>query len=145
VKTAIKSNNDIFFRNFDVFSQSEKSVNNFQSLVFQLALKGNLDFQKLSEGRIKKPLQILVQQQKQHLKKEGIAFEETSDSVWPMVKLGAVCEFNPKKSTVKDLPENQLVSFVPMADLNTHNINFRIKHEKKLKDVYSGYIYFAVC
>ena len=78
-----------------------------------------------------------------YLKKEGIPFEEQPDSIWPMVELETVCEFNPKKSKVKDLPKNQLVSFVPMADMNAHNINFRIKHEKKLKDVYSGYTYFS--
>ena len=55
----------ILFRNFDVFSQSEKSIGNFKSLIFQLALKGRLDLQKLSEGRIKKPLQALVKEQKQ--------------------------------------------------------------------------------
>ena len=143
MKTTIKSNNDILFRNFDVFSQSERSVNNFKPLVFQLALKGKLDFKKLSNGRLKKPLQTLIKEQKQYLKKEGIDFEEKSNSVWPIVKLGTICEFNPKKSKVKDLPKNQLVSFVPMTDLNAHNINFRIKHEKKLKDVYSGYTYFA--
>jgi len=91
VKTAVKSNNDILFRNFDIFSQSEKSIKNFKSLVFQLALNGRLDFQKLSEGRIKKSLQALVKEQKQYLKKEGIAFEEQLDSIWPMVELGEIC------------------------------------------------------
>lgn len=72
----MNTNLNILFRNFDVFSQSEKSLNNFKSLIFQLALTGKLDFQKLSEGHIKKPLQTLIKQQKAHLKKEGIAFEE---------------------------------------------------------------------
>ncbi|MCK5450621.1 MAG: N-6 DNA methylase [Candidatus Omnitrophica bacterium] len=60
-----------------------------------------------------------------------------------MVELREVCEFNPKKSEIKDLPKEQLVSFIPMTDLNENQINFRTKQEKKIKDVYSGYTYFA--
>ena len=87
----MQSNNNILFKNFDIFSQSEKSVNNFKSLVFQLTLKGKLDFQKLSHSKIKKPLQTLIQEQKVYLKKEDTAFEEKSNSVWPIVKLKDVC------------------------------------------------------
>ncbi len=143
MKTDLKSNNNILFRNFDIFSKSEKSFKCFKSLIFQLAINGSLDFQKLSNGRIKKSLQALVKEQKAYLKKEHIAFAEQPDSIWPMVELGDICEFSPKKSEVKKLPKNQFISFVPMADLNAHNINFRIKNEKKLKNVYSGYTYFA--
>ena len=87
-----KTKHNILFRNFDIFLESEKSFNNFKSLIFKLAVKGKLDFQKLSEGRIKKPLQALVKEQKQHLKKEGIPFEESSDSIWPMVELEKILE-----------------------------------------------------
>ena len=89
---SMQSNKDILFRNLEVLSYSEKSINSFKSLVFQLALNGSLNFQKLSKGRIKKPLQVLVQQQKQFLKKEGIYFEEQSGS-WPMVELGEVLDY----------------------------------------------------
>ena len=85
-----KTYSDILFRNFSVFTESEKGIKDLKTLVFQIALNGKLDFQKLSEGRIKKPLQDLVKNQKQYLKKEGIAFEEQSDSVWPIVALGDV-------------------------------------------------------
>ncbi len=68
-----KTNHNILFRNFDVFSQSEKSVHNFKSLIFQLALNGKLDFKQLSGGRIKKPLKALVEEQKAYLKKEGVS------------------------------------------------------------------------
>ena len=139
----MNKNFDILFRNFDVFQNSKEEAKSLKSFVFHLAISGRLDFQKLSEGRIKQPLKALVREQTAYLQKEGIAFEEQPDSVWPMVELGTVCEFNPKKSKVKNLPKNQLVSFVPMAELMTHNPNFRIKNERKLKDVYSGYTYFA--
>lgn len=61
-------------------------------MAFQLCLNGRLDFQKLSHGKIKKPLQTLIQEQKNYLKKKGITFEEQPDSVWPMVRLGEICQ-----------------------------------------------------
>ena len=83
---------NILFRNFNIFSHLEKNISNFKSLIFQLALNGKLDFYKLSEGRIKKSLQALVKEQKQYLKKARIAFQEDSDSVWPMVMLGDIAQ-----------------------------------------------------
>ena len=66
-----------------------------------------------------------------------------TDLSWPMVELGKICQFNPKKSEVKNLPKNHIVSFVPMSDLNSYNINFTIKQERCLKDVFNGYTYFS--
>ena len=65
------------------------------------------------------------------------------DPSWPTVRLGEVCEFNPKKSEIKTVSKNQFVSFVPMVDLNTHDINFKARQKKKLNKVYTGYTYFA--
>lgn len=61
---------------------------------------------------------------------------------WPMVKLGDVCELNPKKSEVKDLPSDTSISFVPMEDLNANRISFAPKKEKTLGDVIKSYTYF---
>ena len=83
---------DILFRNLSIFTESKHGVKNLKTLIFQLALNGKLDFQKLSEGRIKKPLQTLIKEQKYHLKKDGIAFEEQSDSIWPMMKMEKILE-----------------------------------------------------
>ena len=54
-----------------------------------------------------------------------------------------VCIVGPKKSEVRDLDENLEVSFLPMKDLNEHNINFIPQEIKKNGDVYKGYTYFA--
>ena len=62
---------------------------------------------------------------------------------WEERKLGDVCEFNPKKIEIKDLPKDTLVSFVPMKDINEHQINFEAKQKKSLSEVYSGYTYFT--
>ena len=69
--------------------------------------------------------------------------ESHTKTKWPMVELGEVCEFNPKKTEIKDLSKKRSVSFVPMADLNEHRMNFEAKQEKLLEEVYSGYTYFA--
>ena len=64
------------------------------------------------------------------------------DPDWEMVELGEVCEVNPKKAELKDLPENIEVSFVPMADLNENQVDFIPKQTRKLKEVIKGYTYF---
>ena len=64
------------------------------------------------------------------------------NSKFEMVRLGDVCEINPKKSQVKDLPPDTLVSFVPMADLNENRMDFTPKEERKLSEVLGGYTYF---
>ncbi|HAF61697.1 MAG TPA: N-6 DNA methylase [Anaerolineaceae bacterium] len=61
---------------------------------------------------------------------------------WEMVELGEVCEFNPKKSEVKKISEDTLVSFVPMQDINEHRMDFSPQEKRKLKDVYSSYTFF---
>jgi restriction endonuclease S subunit len=59
-----------------------------------------------------------------------------------MVELGEVCEVNPKKSEIKEMDISTLVSFVPMADLNENEIDFKPKTEKPLGEVFKGYTYF---
>ncbi|MCC6816194.1 MAG: N-6 DNA methylase [Saprospiraceae bacterium] len=61
---------------------------------------------------------------------------------WEMVELGSVCEINPKKSEVRDLPNDTLVSFVPMADINENEMNFIPNEVRKLSEVVGGYTYF---
>jgi type I restriction enzyme M protein len=45
--------------------------------------------------------------------------QEELSSGWPMVKLGEVCEINPKKSEVANLNGDITVSFLPMEDIET--------------------------
>ncbi|MBM2813313.1 MAG: putative type restriction enzymeP protein [Ignavibacteria bacterium] len=61
---------------------------------------------------------------------------------WEMVELGEVCEVNPKKSEIKDLDANTMVSFVPMSDLSDDGYYFQTKEEKIFSEVYGGYTYF---
>ncbi len=62
---------------------------------------------------------------------------------WQKIKLGDVCEINPKKSQVKELDKNTMVSFVPMESISEKDMLFTAKEDKKIGDVYSGYTYFA--
>jgi len=64
------------------------------------------------------------------------------DPEWKTVEIGSVCEFNPKKSEVRNLADDLKVSFVPMADLNEHRMLFNIKQIKNKAEVYKGYTYF---
>ena len=59
-------------------------------------------------------------------------------------KLQDICEIKPpKKESKQKLSENDLVSFVPMKNLNILSKNITLEQEKALKDVYKGYVYFA--
>ncbi|GHU69086.1 hypothetical protein FACS189450_01270 [Spirochaetia bacterium] len=68
--------------------------------------------------------------------------ERRGKQKWEMVRLGDVCEINPSKSEVKNLPDNTIVSFVPMEDLNENRISFRSNKEKPVCEVIKGYTYF---
>jgi type I restriction enzyme M protein len=60
---------------------------------------------------------------------------------WKMVKLGEVCEINPKKTEISSLGGDTLVSFLPMEDIGIVQDIIPIK-ERKLEEVYKGYTYF---
>lgn len=64
------------------------------------------------------------------------------DPEWEMVELGNVCEINPKKSELKTISENLEISFVPMADLNENQIDFKPMQTRRLGEVINGYTYF---
>lgn len=63
-------------------------------------------------------------------------------NIFPLVKLSEVCTVNPRKSQLDGKPLDTRVSFVPMADLNEHQIAFRPSDEKRLSEVQTSYTYF---
>lgn len=71
---------------------------------------------------------------------ERYASSDHTTSEWNTVKLGDICELNPKKSEVKDFTGE--VSFVPMATLSETDMYFSTQEKKNLKEVYAGYTYF---
>lgn len=56
--------------------------------------------------------------------------------------LEEIAVFKPSKDEVKDIPSDTLVSFVPMADINTFGAAFTAKEERKIGDVISGFTFF---
>jgi len=65
-------------------------------------------------------------------------------SQYEFVKLGEVCEINPKKSELKAISPDLEVSFVPMQDVSENSIKLTPKDSRKLSDVMSGaYTYFT--
>ena len=63
------------------------------------------------------------------------------DPDWEMVKLGDVCEINPKKAEINTLDKNTLVSFMPMEDIG-FELYLTPKKEKQIQEVFKGYTYF---
>lgn len=63
------------------------------------------------------------------------------DLQWETVKLGDICELNPRKSEIKDFEGD--VSFVPMSVMSETNMYFSAQGQKPLKEVYTGYTYFC--
>lgn len=60
-----------------------------------------------------------------------------------MMTLGEVCEFQPKKSEVREiLSGDDDVSFLPMEDLAIYSKYVVPKHQRKMSEVIKGYTYF---
>lgn len=53
-----------------------------------------------------------------------------------------IAMIKPSKDEVRELPGDTLVSFVPMADINTYDASFTPNEDRKLADVLSGFTYF---
>jgi len=59
-----------------------------------------------------------------------------------LVKIGDVCEINPRKSELKEVLPSMPVSFVPMADLSEDDVYFDPKEKRVLSEVAGSYTYF---
>lgn len=53
-----------------------------------------------------------------------------------------IATVRPSKDEIRQLPKDTIVSFVPMATLNTFNPDFIAEEERKIEDVLSGFTYF---
>ena len=56
--------------------------------------------------------------------------------------LEEIASFKPSKDEVKDIPSDTLVSFVPMADINSFDAYFTAKEERQIGNVISGFTFF---
>ncbi|MDB5204922.1 MAG: type restriction enzyme protein [Candidatus Taylorbacteria bacterium] len=102
-----------------------------------------------NEERVKNAATVYVERskiiKKNNFSLNGDRYREkiaSANTKWSMVKLGEICEINPKKSEVSSLSSDTEVSFVPMADISENESFFVPKQIKKLKDVLIGYTYF---
>lgn len=75
----------------------------------------------------------------------GELYKETKvvSDKYTILTIKDVCEINPKKSELRDIPMDTEVSFVPMADIREHSMGFCAKQTKPIADVFSGYTYFG--
>jgi len=67
---------------------------------------------------------------------------ENKEGEWKKRTLKEVCIINPKKSEIKDLPDDYLVSFLPMKDLGIAQNQINPIVTKKLSEVKGSYTYF---
>jgi restriction endonuclease S subunit len=72
---------------------------------------------------------------------EGVFSNPGGD--WEEKTLGEVVEINPKKSEIKDIPADEIVSFLPMKDLGVLQKETTPVKEKQLSEVAGSYTYFA--
>ncbi len=70
-------------------------------------------------------------------------FEEGKKNGWEGKELGKICELNPKKSEIKDKPEDFLVSFIPMSAVSDDLQKIVTFDERPLGKVRKGYTYFC--
>ena len=61
---------------------------------------------------------------------------------FPLVPIADICELNPSKRESLSLPPDTQISFVPMADLNEHQIAFTAKEIKTIAEVGTSYTSF---
>lgn len=59
-----------------------------------------------------------------------------------LLQLEDIAVIRPSKDDIKELSNETVVSFVPMAKLNVFNSDFTTDEERRLKDVKSGFTYF---
>lgn len=69
----------------------------------------------------------------------------TYNGKWPVRKLGepVVCRLNPKKNECVQVPDDTLVSFVPMAQVDDVSGCMDASLSRRLGDVRKGYTYFS--
>ena len=110
---------------------------------FKECISNNKDFDELPSLATLVTREIVLENKDVVLSSERYFENNKNESIeFEFIRLDEVCEINPKKSELNDTPENLLVSFVPMADINENEVNFQPKEVKKLSEVKTGYTYF---
>ena len=67
--------------------------------------------------------------------------EEDLPEEWKIKSLSEVCDINPRKSEIKDLPDEETVTFLSMDAINDDGKIIKMEI-KSLNEVYKGYTYF---
>lgn len=133
--------------------QSAQAKNYYKSVAKTTTNISNLTFEDLSNFTF--PLPTLEEQSRIVSEINGyrqiiIGAQKVLDSYVPKIKcfsaesktLDQISFFKPSKEEVKELLDDTLVSFVPMATLNTFDASFTAKEERRIADVRTGFTYF---
>lgn len=115
------------------------NINNISSTINSIKIPlPSIEEQKRIVAEIESYQQIIIGAQKvldSYMPKISYDFVEEKS-------LEDIALFKPSKDEVKNLPEDTLVSFVPMATLNTFNASFVAREERRIADVRTGFTYF---
>lgn len=119
--------------------------------ILQLAIQGKLVEQRAEEGTAEELYQQ-IQKEKQRLIKDGVIKKEkplpeiTEDEIpfdipdgWRWVRIAEVTTLNPKN----ELPDNQEVSFIPMALVSDGYQNHHTSECRKWREIKKGFTHFA--
>lgn len=71
----------------------------------------------------------------------SVSFKVKFDSKYPLLPLKKFVEINPSKSELKELNDNDMVSFIDMASVSVNGY-VEVMQEKAYSEVKSGYTYF---
>lgn len=71
----------------------------------------------------------------------SLSFKVKFDSKYPLLPLKKFVEINPSKSELKELNDNDMVSFIDMASVSVNGY-VEVMQEKAYSEVKSGYTYF---
>jgi type I restriction enzyme S subunit len=69
-------------------------------------------------------------------------FSRAEEEGWEWAELGEVCEINPAKHEIKNLPDNMQVTFVPMSAVSEVTGKIERPEIRLLGEVRKGYTYF---
>jgi type I restriction enzyme S subunit len=69
-------------------------------------------------------------------------FSRVEEEGWERAELGEVCEINPAKHEIKNLPDNMQVTFVPMSAVSEVTGKIERPEIRLLGEVRKGYTYF---
>ena len=136
--------------NFKVNKLQKEFPMNLEKSILQFAMQGKLVAQNPNDGFAQQLIEVIQSEKEQLIKEKVIKKEKKLNpildeeiawdipSTWEWVRLGDICEINPKNSTEDELD----VGFIPMKLIEDGAVNKHTFEERKWKEIKKGYTHF---